>query len=239
MSYIYDLVKGQEESLKLLYSQGYSVSSIPGYVKGSIKVCEAQTIYSLIKDKQYESILDVGTGPGFSCLYMAKALTDSGVSGKVTTIDIKTEFTERARSLIRKFGLEEYVEFISGDSTDVLGAMPPASFDLTIIDGQHKYDQCKKDFTQADRLVSPGGCIVFDDIYLRPEHNPGPRNVFQEIDESKGELYYFEEKIFDIFQYMEDMSEISRMKEKWNLRHGSFVLKESNPKEVMGFFFKK
>lgn len=239
MSYLYNLVTEHEENLKLLYSQGYSVSSIPDYVKGSIKICEAQVIYCLIKDKQYENILDVGTGPGFSCLYMAKALKDSNSEGKVTTIDINPEFSEKAKQLITKFGLEEYVEFICGNSTDILGTMPKSSYDLTIIDGKHSYEQCKKDFKQSYDLICSGGCIIFDDIYLRPEHNPGPRNVFEEIDKSKGDLYYFEEKIFDTFEYLEDVSEVERMKQKWNLRHGSFVLKESNPKEVMGFFFKK
>ena len=97
MSYIHDLVSRNKEDLVDLYEEGYTVSSIPDYIKGSIKVCEAQVIYCIIKDRKYKNILDIGTGPGFSCLYMAKALEDSETKGKVTTIDINEEFVLKSK----------------------------------------------------------------------------------------------------------------------------------------------
>tara|TARA_Y100001972_G_scaffold115624_1_gene152543 strand:+ start:1108 stop:1824 length:717 start_codon:yes stop_codon:yes gene_type:complete len=238
MSYIHDLVSRNKEDLVDLYEEGYTVSSIPDYIKGSIKVCEAQAIYCIIKDRKYKNILDIGTGPGFSCLYMAKALEDSETKGKVTTIDINEEFVLKSKSLINKFNLGEYVNYVCGDSSEVLSKMPDASFDLTIIDGNHKYDQCKKDFENAYRLIAPGGCIVFDDIYYRPENNPGPRNVFEESVHLASESYFFEEETFNLFQYSEDLSEIVRMRNKWDATNERFVLKKSNTKEVMGFLFK-
>ena len=42
-------------------------------------------------DKGYRDLIDIGTGPGFSCLYMAQALKDSGLGSdesKIYSYDI-------------------------------------------------------------------------------------------------------------------------------------------------------
>ena len=238
MNYIHELVSKEKNNLVALYEEGYTVSSIPDYVKGSIKVCEAQAIYSIIVDREYKDVLDVGTGCGFSCLYAAKALEDNNSEGKVTTIDINAEFLWKTRSLIDKFDLNDHVEYVCADSSQALSELGEGSCDLVIIDGKHTYEQCKRDFENANRIVRPGGCIVFDDIYYRPENNPGPRNVFEEASEHAKEVYFFEERTFDLFEYPEDLSEIARMRDKWDKNNERFVLKKSNTKEVMGFLFK-
>jgi len=239
MSYLFDLVKENEKELRSLHDDGYRTSSIPGYGKGSLKACEAQALYSLIKNKKYNNILDIGTGPGFTCLYFAKALKDLNSKGKVTTIDISSAFQDKVKLLLNNFGLQNYVEFLCGDSKDVLDTISDRVYDFASIDGFHSYDQCKIEFNKVNKMIREGGAIAFDDIYLRPKNNPGPRNVFDEIDKSLGDTYYLEEKIFDMFKYPEDVSEVSRLEQKWELRDGSFVLKESNPKETVGLFFKK
>ena len=40
-------------------------------------------------------------------------------------------------------------------------------FDFIFIDGNHRFDDVLVDFYLSDQLISPGGLIVFDDMWMR------------------------------------------------------------------------
>ena len=102
---ILEIIEKYENELLSLYNSGLSQRAIPNYVKGSIKVCEAQTLYSIIRENNYKDIIDVGTGPGFSAMYFAQALKDQGLDHKVITIDPDPNI-EQTSTALREFGLQ-------------------------------------------------------------------------------------------------------------------------------------
>ena len=185
MSYIFDLVEKNKESLmSLYYDKKMRTSNLNSYLKGSIKTCEAQAIYSVIIDKGYKNIIDIGTGPGFSCLYMAQALKTLGFgsdNSKVYSYDIIRSKLMNAKSNLKRFGLMKYVKFFCVNSSKGLKAHKDNSIDFVLIDGNHGYDSVVEDYKQAKRVVRPGGCIAFDDCFPRPPENPGPRQIVDSL----------------------------------------------------------
>ena len=236
---ILKIIEKYEDELFSLYTNGMSTRVIPNYVKGSIKICEAQALYSIIRNNKYEDIIDVGTGPGFSAMYFAQALKDEGIESKVQTIDTGPNIS-MTTGVLKEFSLEGYVNFIVGSSTDVLPSFKPESYDFVLIDGEHSYEQTKIDFENSYKLLRPGGCIAFHDVYPRPENSPGSRNVVEEFAKELGDVVFFPEEVFDFFKYREDIEEYYRLVNKWERKgYGRYVTRSANPKETMAVFFKK
>ena len=221
----------------MLHHCGYNKKSIPDYTKGSIRTCEAQTLYSIIRENKYKNIIDIGTGPGFSCLYLAQALKDERIDGKVTTFDITPK--PEAEELIKQFELNDYVDFVLGDSKEQIPLkMKTQTFDFVLIDGEHSYEQTKADLECVIQQLKPGGCIAFHDVYSRPKNSPGSRNVVDEIDPKLGNVVFFKQEIFDFFNYEEDVQDYIRMIQKWAQYRYSYVDPSANAKELMAVFFK-
>ena len=238
-----EILDKYKERLSELNSLGLNKQGIPGYVKGSIRTCEAQTLYSLIREFKFKNIIDVGTGPGFSAWYFAQALKDEQLEGIIETIDTGPDI-ELTSGMLSNHGLEDYVNFNIGLSTGVLPSLGKLKkeWDMVLIDGDHSYEQTKIDFENAFNLIKPGGCIVFHDVYPTPGcYSIGPRDVIQDvIDEEMGEVVFFEEEIFNYFNYQDDVQDVIRIGQKWIERgYGSWVDRKANPKELMAVFFKK
>jgi len=209
------------------------------YDKGSIRTCEAQVLYSLIRKNKYKDILDIGTGNGFSILYFSKALKDEGLSGHIDTVDIVDKREERSLGqLFDRFDLEEYITFHVGDSAEVIEKMEK-EYDFVLIDGSHTYEQTKRDFEAVISKVRKGGCVVFHDVYKTPEGVSGVRTFVDEVSAMNlGEVHFFNKEIFDFFSYQEDIEDYIRMKNKWHTKQYSYVKEGSDARELMGVFFK-
>ena len=220
--------------LQNLYKKGFNKFSFPGYSKGSIRTCEAQILYSLIQNRDYSHILDIGTGPGFSAVYFAKALQDKNTTGSVDTIDIRPAPLET----FKLFGVEDIVKIHTGDSADILPAL--GMYDLILIDSSHAYEATVKEYNTCIKLLNPGGCMVFHDVFRCPPDfaDKGPRGVLENIVEKTYPVTYFTEEMFDLFSYEDDLLEIKRMKEKWEIHNYSYRDRSANPKEAMALMFK-
>tara|TARA_Y100000034_G_scaffold20580_1_gene23549 strand:- start:6749 stop:7477 length:729 start_codon:yes stop_codon:yes gene_type:complete len=236
-------VEKYRNDLLMLNFYGFNKKSIPDYIKGSIRTCEAQTLYSIIRENKYKNIIDIGTGPGFSAMYFAQALKDEHIEdGKVETIDIT--LNEVPVNLINKFDLNDFVSFNNGSSTDILPSFKFRSdvqyWDFVLIDGEHSYEQSKIDFENAYELIRTGGCIAFHDVYPRPANSPGVRDFIDTIPITMGEIIFFKQEIFDFFNYDEDVQDYLRISQKWAHYNYSYVDRLlANAKELMAVFFKK
>ena len=242
MSYLFDLVSNNKESLEdLYYNKNLTTSHLNSYTKGSIKACEAQTIYSVILDKGYKNIIDIGTGPGFSCLYMAQAICDSGLEFgeyKLYSIDINRTKILNAKNQLKKFGLLEYVKFFCEEGSVRMKKEAENGFDFVLIDGNHGYESVLQDFEEAQRIIRPGGCIAFDDCFPRPPENPGPRQIVDSLISEGKNVEFIGDDIFDLFSYPCDGFEAARLHNKWISREESFCIKEkANPKQVLALYF--
>jgi len=243
---IIKLVKQNNEKLKnLYYKELLSFLDLNIHPKSAIRICEAQTLYAIIVEKKYKNILEIGTGTGFSTCYLAKALLDQDIShhgAPLTTIDITDRKSEHSIILnLEKHNIKDYVNFIIGSSLDVLPALlnENKKYDLIFIDGSHDHETTKQDFNNSINLLNDGGCIVFHDVYKAPENNLGPRNVFDDVSSEQFYKILFNEELFDLFNYKEDILDAKRIYEKWQLTGFRYADPSANPKNLMGIVFKK
>ena len=96
-------------------------------------------IYAQPKD--FVNVVEVGTGVGYSALWLAKGLIDASGAGKVFTIEKNSRRAEAAESNLKKAskieGLEritDYIEIIYGDATNQIDRLD-VEVDFAFIDG--------------------------------------------------------------------------------------------------------
>jgi caffeoyl-CoA O-methyltransferase len=63
-------------------------------------------------------VLDIGTAIGYSAIWLVRVI---GKEGRITSIEIDPARAERAREFVRRAGVEDQVEIITGDAFDILG----------------------------------------------------------------------------------------------------------------------
>jgi predicted O-methyltransferase YrrM len=83
------------------------------------------------RESQAHSILELGTGFGYSTIWLAEAARVTG--GQVTTVDVVAAKQERAKSAIAQLGLQDFVHFVHSDALEFL-AVTRGSYDFVLID---------------------------------------------------------------------------------------------------------
>jgi predicted O-methyltransferase YrrM len=132
---------------------------------------QAKTITDFILKNQCRSILELGFKHGVSTCYIAGALDELG-EGSVTTIDLvqaKT-FDPNIEQLVKGLGLEQYIKIYYEPTSylwrlmRMLEEYSEPLFDMCYIDGAHTWFTDGFTFFLVDRLLKPGGWIIFDDL---------------------------------------------------------------------------
>ena len=232
---ILELTKKYETEIRQNYNNGLNKSSIDKYQKGSIRTCEAYALYSLIRENNFQNILDIGTGKGFSSLIFAKALQKNNLApAQIDTIDINKNYEIE---LFKKFELDFLITFHKGKSSQIL-PMLNKNYDMALIDGEHTYQQTKEDFINIYPKVKVGGVIAFHDVYLRNIPKSGPCDVLKEIVEQGGRVIWFDEGIFNYFAFQEDTYDAERILKKWEQHNYSYVRRDWSPKCLMALYIK-
>ena len=124
----------------------------------SKKYAAACRLYSLVKEYQPKTILELGTNIGFSSSYLASA------GGKVTTLESSPYRIRLAKELHEKLSLD--IEYVQGLFDDTLEPTLErlAQVDLAFIDGNHHYQPTLDYFEKILPFTSNGSLIVFDDV---------------------------------------------------------------------------
>ena len=123
-------------------------------------------INTFIKTFGAKSVLELGTSNGYSGIFIAKALKETG--GKLTTI----EFYEKRQSIaienFKKCGVFDIVRPIEGSACEILKWLgPDEKFDFVFIDAN------KREYVEYFKLVKPHlterAMIVADNIISHAE----------------------------------------------------------------------
>lgn len=228
-----------------------------------IRVFEAQTLYSIIRENGYSKILEIGTAKGFSCLYIIKALEDSGHPAIIHTLDINDARLDVQNMLQMKAGFdfnnltkERFESFdkleglipetitldiIKEDSTTFV-PNSEYEYDFCLIDGSHKYEICKQDFLNVFPKIKKGGCIAMDDIQ-KANVDDTPYQLFKEIvngdivNLDEIEIHMINREIMYFFGYLSDKQDCNQKINKWSNK--DWVSNSADPAEMMCVIFKK
>lgn len=122
-----------------------------------------------IQKYKLKNTLEIGMAYGLSSLFICQAHHDAG-SGNHIAID---PFQERAwKSIgllnIKRAGLENKLKFFEEGSEKVLPQLylQGEKIDFAFIDGNHLFDYTLVEFFYLDRILTLGGYIVFDDLWM-------------------------------------------------------------------------
>jgi len=126
-------------------------------------------LYRLVRDHAYHNTLEIGLGFGLSALYICQAHQDQG-GGSHTAIDPYEDSHYKSVGMLnaQRAGLGSFLRHFPARSFEVLPRLVDAGerFDLAFVDGQHHLDYALVDFFYIDKLLDPGGLVVFDDLWL-------------------------------------------------------------------------
>jgi predicted O-methyltransferase YrrM len=137
----------------------------------------AQDLYAFIRRARPENCLELGFGHGASSCYMAAALAANG-SGRLTAVDLESarEWQQPAiEELLGTTGLASivrvrreptsYTWFLKKEiEAASSGGVCTPCYDFCFVDGAKNWTIDTAAFFLIDKLLKPGGWIVFDDL---------------------------------------------------------------------------
>lgn len=147
---------------------------------------QAERITTFIADKQVEAILELGFRHGVSTCYMAAALSELG-RGSIVTIDQEAvrDETPNIEELLDRVGERHRVKVFYEPTSYTWRLMrfleedPTPRFDFCYLDGAHSWFVDALAFFLVDRLLRPGGWIIFDDLHWTYASQPSMKEIFE------------------------------------------------------------
>ena len=126
-----------------------------------------QFLSILIRAIQAQNVLEVGTSNGYSAIWIAAALKETG--GRLITLEFDPALAAEAQAHLHEVGLDTIVEVRVGNALDEIPKCD-ATFDLVFLDAE------KNEYRRYLELVlpniRPGGLIVADDTVTMRDEMP-------------------------------------------------------------------
>jgi predicted O-methyltransferase YrrM len=136
-----------------------------------VDAAEGKLLGDIINTIRPATTIEIGMAYGVSTLYICDALAGLGQPAQHIAIDPFQSTQWRAIGLrnVREAGYERTIEFHEDRSELVLPRLVEQGrrVDFALIDGWHTFDQVLLEFYYIDRMLRPGGVVVFDDADRR------------------------------------------------------------------------
>ena len=114
----------------------------------------------LVRAKQARKVLEVGTSNGYSTLWLADAVRDTG--GSLRTLEIDKARKKAARQNLREAKLEDYVRMEVCDAGEFLRDYPKY-YDVVLLDADRS--QYTAYWPHLQRILTkPGSLLVVDNV---------------------------------------------------------------------------
>jgi len=158
--------------LEHIYRTGYVEDAEGNLVDpslASVSYERGMLLCELVQREKFENTLEIGMAYGLSTLFICQAHHDKG-TGRHTAIDPNQDTVFRSVGLlnIKRAGLDNILRFFQAPSYEVLPQLCIAGehFDFAFVDGMHLFDYVLIDFFYIDKLLTVGGYIVLDDLWM-------------------------------------------------------------------------
>jgi predicted O-methyltransferase YrrM len=141
---------------------------------------QAQTITSFMTEHDVHDVLELGFRYGVSTCYMGDSMRERDADWHITTIDLvgARDTDPNIEGLLDKLGLRDRVDVFYEPTSytwrlmKMLEEDPNPRFDMCYLDGAHNWFVDGFAFFLVDRLLRPGGWIIFDDLYWTYDGSP-------------------------------------------------------------------
>lgn len=149
-------------------SQGPLLTELPPDVTGKYGYMghkDAGVLRMMASRKIPGRLLNVGCFKGLSCSILATVGEVDCVDPFLGTEDGKfRDYYSTWEANMKWCGVRDRITMHRSTSEKVLPTLPDASYRLVFIDGSHTVKNAAFDLAQAMRLVTPKGCVLFDDV---------------------------------------------------------------------------
>ena len=126
-----------------------------------------QFLSILIHSIQAQNVLEVGTSNGYSTIWLAAALKETG--GGLITLEFDQKRAEEAQAHLQEVGLDSIVDVRIGNALDEIPKCD-TTFDLVFLDAEK--DEYRRYLELAFPNIRPGGLIVADDTVTMRDEMP-------------------------------------------------------------------
>lgn len=128
----------------------------------NIPASDGKILYDLIIKNNFKEALEIGTSTGYSTIFIAWALSQTG--GKVITVEIDKERYRQALANFREAGLSEYIDARLADA-HILVKELPGPFDFVFCDADKEW--YKNYFVDIYPKLKSGGCYAAHNVFAR------------------------------------------------------------------------
>jgi len=162
--------KAATQVLKRLRASGVIVTAdgdtLP--LHSELPVAEAELLQRWLRDHRPERLLEVGLAYGVSTLSMLAALEKPPLRYDIIDAFQTRDWHGAGLCHLREAGMPEGLVFHEELAELCLPRLLAAGarYEFAYIDGWHTFDQVAVEFYFINRMLAPGGVIVFDDVHL-------------------------------------------------------------------------
>lgn len=130
---------------------------------------KGRIIHNAVQASRFTKCLELGFASGVGSAYIAAALDNNG-AGHLTSVDTKNALKRQplASETLARLKLDHRVDLVFHEVSYTWFLMDALeskkTFDFCFLDGAHTWDVDGLAFFLVEKLLEPGGMIIFDDL---------------------------------------------------------------------------